>query len=365
VSYLQNIILIKLEIKLLVKHLKLNNKGIIMRSFIGLIIGLLATFNSVANDPADITTWGDMTGKVRNVNVSDFPYTVKDGIGSVKYVGAKGADIFGAPGVTFDAKPYRGKRLKFSAKIKTKDSKSSSLWMRVDDLEAKRMIAFDNGEARSKAGTNNWVDFSVILPVDAKATRIAAGLLHLAQGEMSVKDAIFEVTDEESTASYIYGNDVFAKNPTDVTTWGDMTGKVGGVNISDFPYTVKDGIGTVKFAGKEVADIFGAPGVIFDAKPYRGKLLKLTAKIKTENSQGSSLWMRVDENAKMLAFDNGEARSKKGTNDWVDFSVVLPIDEKATSILAGLLQLPKGEMSVKDVILEVTNEESTASFVDK
>lgn len=155
------------------------------------------------------------------------------------------------------------------------------------------------------------------------------------------------------TLGLVMATNAFASNPSDIAKWGDMTGKVGNVNVSDYPYSVKDGVGTLVFKGDNADEKFGAPGIEFDAKPYHGKKMKLSAEIKSTDSISSSIWMRVDgQNNKMLEFDNGVERGLRGTNDWTPFEVTLPISSEATKVLVGALQIGNGKMSLRNVKFE-------------
>src|SRR5215831_11456815 len=68
---------------------------------------------------------------------------------------------FGTYMQMFDAGDYRGKRVQFSALVKTDTvEKWCSLWMRVD--QDRQSIAFDNMQKRQIKGTTNWTRYSVV-----------------------------------------------------------------------------------------------------------------------------------------------------------------------------------------------------------
>src|SRR5258708_14434487 len=63
---------------------------------------------------------------------------------------------FGTMMQSFDAGDYRGKRLKLSAWVKSKDVADwAGLWMRVDG-EKQKSLAFDNMQNRAIKGTKDW-----------------------------------------------------------------------------------------------------------------------------------------------------------------------------------------------------------------
>lgn len=91
---------------------------------------------------------------------------------------------------------------------------------------------------------------------------------------------------------------------------------------------------------------------------YLGKTVKMTAYVKSENVKSwAGLWMRVDYyDVAVLAFDNMQRRSIKGTTDWAKYEVVLFVPAEATSISYGVLLDGIGQIWFKDVILEVVDD---------
>ena len=74
------------------------------------------------------------------------------------------------------AESFRGKRLKFTGYVKTRDVfGTANLWFRVDDENGK-ILAFDNMQDRPIKGTTDWKEYSVVLDVPEKATALAYGM---------------------------------------------------------------------------------------------------------------------------------------------------------------------------------------------
>ncbi len=94
---------------------------------------------------------------------------------------------------------------------------------------------------------------------------------------------------------------------------------------------------------------------------YRGKRVRLSAYLKTENvSSWASLWMRVDyrENQKyqMLGFDNMFNRPIIGTTDWQKYEIVLDVPQNSTNIALGiLLYVGTGKIWVDGLQLEIVS----------
>lgn len=88
---------------------------------------------------------------------------------------------------------------------------------------------------------------------------------------------------------------------------------------------------------------------------YRGKRVRYSAFVKTRNVQGSGagLWMRVDGNGGVMAFDNMMRRAMTGSTDWTRVSVVLDVPADAAGIAIGFLLASAGEAWVDDASFEI------------
>ena len=78
----------------------------------------------------------------------------------------------------------------------------------------------------------------------------------------------------------------------------------------------------------------------FTAGRYRGKRVRLTAELRTEEVVGAgTIWMRIDGVKRAIRFDNMETRTADGvlrdTTDWTRREVVLDVPADAESIHFG------------------------------
>ena len=99
---------------------------------------------------------------------------------------------------------------------------------------------------------------------------------------------------------------------------------------------------------------FGTLMQTFRAERYLGKKVRLTGFVKSEGVQGwAGLWMRVDKNSQVVAFDNMENRAIKGTGDWQRYEVVLSVPKDATGISLGILLTGPGTVWLNNTNFEV------------
>jgi RNA polymerase sigma factor (sigma-70 family) len=93
-----------------------------------------------------------------------------------------------------------------------------------------------------------------------------------------------------------------------------------------------------------------------DAGPYRGKRMRLSAEIRSEDVlQGGRLWMRVDGAKEPLAFDNMAEHPITGTTDWKRYQIVLDVAQPARTIVLGVTLGGPGRLSFRDVNLEAVD----------
>lgn len=125
-------------------------------------------------------------------------------------------------------------------------------------------------------------------------------------------------------------------------------------------------IGTSEMNGNTVAYLksleeqvqgFGTIMQTASADEFKGKRVRLTAKIKTEAvSDWCGLWFRVDGAAReALAFDNMQSRPIQGTTDWKQYEVVLDVSPESKAIAYGVLLSNTGSVWIDDVSFEVVD----------
>ena len=100
------------------------------------------------------------------------------------------------------------------------------------------------------------------------------------------------------------------------------------------------------YAGKVVSDSRGKFGWVFNKIPvrYQGDSVKLTGSVKTKNVRKgfAGLIMRVDGVNNAVAFENSSSKQISGTNDWMRYSITLPLIKNAHHIFVGGILEGKG-----------------------
>lgn len=99
---------------------------------------------------------------------------------------------FGTLAQTILADDYRGKRLRWSAWLKTADLRErAALWMRVDDARDE-VLVIDNMDRRPLRGTADWGRYEVVLDVPEQGAVIHFGVLLSGAGTTWMADVALE-----------------------------------------------------------------------------------------------------------------------------------------------------------------------------
>jgi hypothetical protein len=110
----------------------------------------------------------------------------------IRYAAPGEPSGFGTLMQMFQSGDRRGRRMRFSAEVRTTDVLGwLGLWMRVDGAN-QRSLAFDNMQNRSVTGTTGWHRHDVVLDVPDRAAAIAFGVLLAGRGEGCISGVRFE-----------------------------------------------------------------------------------------------------------------------------------------------------------------------------
>jgi beta-lactamase regulating signal transducer with metallopeptidase domain len=132
--------------------------------------------------------------------------------------GPSATEGFGTLMQSFSAAQYVGKRVRFSAAVKSEDVNDwAGLWMRVDSGPVPA-VAFDNMQDRPIKGTSDWQNYQVVLDVPKDATGIAFGVLLSKSGAVWLSSVKFETvgTDVPTTGRVIPPPPPLPQGPTNL-----------------------------------------------------------------------------------------------------------------------------------------------------
>lgn len=298
----------------------------------------------------------------------------------ITIVGRPDSEDFAGFGQSFSADYFHGKRVRFSAAIRSVDVDNRvSLWMKVDGPNGKR-LAFDNMKDRFVTGTTDWAHYSIVLDVSEEAEKISLGFFMTETGQGWIGDIHLDIVGkdvpttniEAEIAPYFPVNLGFdeqqspqepspsPENPFNLPTGWHVTGEAPQLyEMGVDPTIVYEKRPTVTIRSQPNAIAFGGLAQTFKAEFYHGKRIRYSATIRAENVENcAALFMRIaGPNGKRLAFDNLLNRQISGTQDWMHHAIVLDVAEEAEEIMLGFFLAEKGQIWVGDVKLEIVGKE--------
>jgi len=93
-----------------------------------------------------------------------------------------------------------------------------------------------------------------------------------------------------------------------------------------------------------------------------GRWIELRGFLRTEGVTGfAGLWMRQDGPTGPVQFDNMQARDLKGTTEWTQYTIRLPLDSTAQAVFVGVLMAGEGKVWADDLELLVDGAPFTAA----
>jgi hypothetical protein len=292
----------------------------------------------------------DFNRKGRNVN-------------TIKSIDEK-IEGFGTMVQTCQIDKYRGKRVRMTGYIKTKDvNKWAGLWFRADKGDSP--ISFDNmhdGKTdRSIKGTNDWSKYEIVLDIPANSSALYYGALLSGTGQVWFDEIKFKIVNNDipTTGILRYSKTMFkGGNKPDSYYMGidkDITRNGQSVN-------------TIKSIDEKI-DGFGTMMQTCQIDKYLGKRVRMTGYIKTKDvNDWAGFWFRADKGISSLSFDNMHDskidRSIKGTNDWSKYEIVLDIPANSSDLYYGVLLTGTGQLWYDEINFEiVSNDIPTTGLV--
>lgn len=104
---------------------------------------------------------------------------------------------------------------------------------------------------------------------------------------------------------------------------------------------------------KEEITGFGTLMQMFQAKDYKGKMVKMSVYIRSEDVASGGLFFRVDGAEYMLSFANTQDEPIQGTNDWKLYNLTLPVPDDAVNIAFGSMLNGKGKLWADNYQFEI------------
>ncbi len=245
-----------------------------------------------------------------------------------------------------------GRNITVKAFMKLEDVEGViGLMIRID--KKTEILQFDNMMQKKIKGTKDWMEYTVSLPLPIEADRITIGILLLGKGKVWADDISLWV--DNSLQSYNLGFEGMINENGLPEKWMCTTNK-------DYSITLDT---VIKHSGKASVLIYSSNRnasfeTLMTTIPANitGKNITLKAFMKLEKVKDViGLMLRIDGETEMLQFDNMMQKKIKGTKDWMEYAVTLPLPTDAKQIVIGIILSGKGSVWVDDISLLIDNED--------
>ena len=83
---------------------------------------------------------------------------------------------------------------------------------------------------------------------------------------------------------------------------------------------------------------------------FSGKSIEMRGFVRTEDVTGfAGLWMRQDSGSEMLSLENMQSQQLKGTHDWTEYKITLPVHPETRTLIFGFLMAGTGKAWADDL----------------
>lgn len=163
-------------------------------------------FTAISFNYDDLIGWFKAGSKPKSYDMSIDKGAGQNGtnVATIKSIEKK-IDGFGTLMQVFKPDKYKGHKIRMTGFVKSENVKAwSGLWLRVDQLESKTPLSFDNMRDRPIKGDTEWKKYEIVLEVPENASKIAFGALLSGTGQIWFDSIEFEIANDTiPTTNYI------------------------------------------------------------------------------------------------------------------------------------------------------------------
>ncbi|MDB4938790.1 MAG: Transcriptional regulator, AraC family protein, partial [Labilithrix sp.] len=277
------------------------------------------------------------------------------------------------------ADAYRGKRVRFSAVVRTRNVEGwTGLWMRVERPDGR--IAFDNMQQRPLRRSTEWTRVEVVLDVALDATAIAFGLLQDGNGVSWIDEAALEPVGKDVAVTAIDPVPRALRNVDFESTNGSSASSephgwlLQGIALDDFVVTrdtaeKHGGNASAKLANK-IDTPRGQAYLVqsIRADDYAGTRVRVSAWVKAENVERGGFFAVNTYAADAGPLSPGLTSARCGlgpTSEWKQCEGVIDVPSLADTLQVTLGLEGKGTAWIDDVRLTPVGLDVPLTHVDR
>ena len=261
-------------------------------------------------------------------------------------------DEFGSFFQTIRADRFSGKRVRFSAYVRTQEAQpGAALWMRLDTQDG-TTVGFDNMADRIIGGTTDWKEYQIVLDVPKAAQSIFFGLLLSGEGKAWIDDAQIQTVTKDVPVTRDWSQLPYG--------WKFRSAALKAYKAR-LDRTVAHGGKGSGFLGSEPAEkaVSGTLAHTLRMTEVKGDKVYLSGYVKTKNADtGAGLWISiVDRNGKEVSQTDMKQNPIRGTTDWKKYELSVALPKDSAFLDFGFTLQGKGKAWIDDAQLEVTEKD--------
>lgn len=263
---------------------------------------------------------------------------------------------------SFRADAYRGKRLRFSALLKTDNVQGGAdLWIREDTRSGQRAW---NGMDNPLQGTTDWKRYEYVLDVLPNSQGLDFGVMLQGTGKVEAADFKFEVVDTKTPVSDPDYDSLLRAEPINLNFAKGLDGWNESTHDGDEAFFASGLDAQTKHNGVPApylacnSDKHGVYGVLtqwIDATPYRGKRIRFSGYIKTAGIRDyGGLMLTLNGPGDYDVYDMRK-HPLKGDHDWTHVDYVADVPSDRTSFTLGINLQGRGTVWMDALKFEVVD----------
>lgn len=267
---------------------------------------------------------------------------------------------------TMGAFDYRGKRLRFTAKLKTKGLQGkASLFMNILD-SLPEIVLRDEMDGREISGDQDWSELGIVIDVPDEARYINFGAIIKGTGCLWIADLLIEEVGQDVAVTESGARGVVNSGPTNFKllssrkdaeepdAWSFHSGPASAIDKFQRGLRQEDERPALWLSTNselvpcdgEKSSLAGTYSQTFNCCQWRKQRVCFSADIKCRNvGDWCGLMMRVNGvNGKTLGFSTMYDLALSGDSDWRKWSVVLDVSPIACTIFVAATLHGNGEV---------------------
>jgi hypothetical protein len=250
-----------------------------------------------------------------------------------------------------DIAQFRGKRVRFSASIKSNDlSNWGGLILYTYD-DAGRIYAVDDTVGRGITHTTDWKKMEIVSDISEKATDIGLGLHLKGSGSLWLDDARLEIVGQDVPTTDDHNGHLYTAVAENYSAFVDELTQRNGHAVVCIS-SAKQPTGSWCWYGTNRRT----------PEEFLGKRVRVTAWIKAEKVMGSarlSIWAWTPD-GKLVCLDNTATRKIiKGTKDWAKYETTADVPAALQHLDPGFNLFGNGKVWIDDMQFELMPDESS------